>query len=186
MGGGKIVWGPKKPKAGTRLPPLRCLAWSTLLLLPLASAGVRSSFWGCWKAGCSGPVDLKVAPCAVETPQLLPVRVVSAGGAKLDRNFQQRGLAETSAGWRAGFLRREEILRFQYCSLIHFWGTNPRAFSKLQGKLRRESSCPRGRPGCCWGAGDGCLFRFPGREMNLDFPYPGGGRHHPFLPFFLP
>lgn len=29
------------------------------------------------------------------------------------------------------------------------------------------------------------LLGFPGRDMNLDFPYPGGGRHHPFLPFFL-
>lgn len=87
-----------------------------------------------------GLVHLKVAPRMVKTLQLLPNWACSAGGAKLDRNFEQRGLAESSAGWRAGFQRWENILRFHYGSLFHVLGINPRAFSKLHGKLRQDGA----------------------------------------------
>lgn len=59
----------------------------------------------------------------------------SACGTGLDRNFEHRGLG---AGWRAGFLRLEKIVRFQYCSLFRFFGTNARVYRKSPGKLRQE------------------------------------------------
>lgn len=82
--------GGKKPEAGTRRLPCAehaaALAFSKRWCLGLLEAGVL------------GVVRRKVAFRMVKIPQLPPR---PACGARLDRNFEQRGLG---AGWRAGFL----------------------------------------------------------------------------------
>lgn len=120
--------GKRSPKQAPSSSPAR----SSLLPLPSTSAGVSAAVWGCWKSGYAAWYIGKLHPGWLK-PHSCPSS--PACGTRLDRNFEHRGLG---AGWRARFLLLEKILRFQYCSLFRFFGTNAGAFRKSPRKLRRE------------------------------------------------
>lgn len=91
----KGFFGEKKPEAGThRLPCAEHAA-----ALAFSKRWCERWCLGVLGVGVLGVVHSKVASRMLKTPYLPPI---PACGARLDGNFEQRGLG---GGWRAGFLR---------------------------------------------------------------------------------
>lgn len=138
-----------------------------------------------------GPVRRKVTPWMVQTPAAAPSPHGfcwrSQAGQKLFSSEASQSPA--LAGERDFCAGEKKFLRFRYCSLFRFEGghTNPRAFSKLHGKLRRERA-PAPRAGqAAAGAGRRVPFQISRQRYESGFPsIPGLGGTIPLSLSFCP